>query len=124
MSDLQPTTSAQELGAGIPVEAFCCEHLRAFESVLAGKCSLQMLLSAIPLNIKATVSHERSDDVKHIGMQVLNFHVPALINGQLTYVHGQRWAGRLLTVCLLPSAQYLSAPLSSTMQPPNFSRSA
>ena len=49
--------------------------------------------------------------MKHIGTQVLNFRVPALVDRQITYLHGQQFLGQFVALCFVLDAQYLSPAL-------------
>jgi len=50
---------------------------------------------------------ERS--MKQNGMQVLNFHVPALVERELIYLRGTRFLGQLVALCFLPYAGLIAA---------------
>ena len=49
--------------------------------------------------------------MKRNGTYALNFHAPALVGRQLTYLHGQQFAGRYVALCFLPYAGVLSAEI-------------
>lgn len=47
--------------------------------------------------------------MKRNGMQVLDFHAPALVGRQLTYLSGKQFVGRLVALCFLPYTGYVAA---------------
>jgi alkyl hydroperoxide reductase subunit AhpC len=46
--------------------------------------------------------------MKRNGTYALDFHVPALVGKQLSYLHGRQLMGRLVALCFLPYAGLLS----------------
>ncbi|MEP6933942.1 MAG: redoxin domain-containing protein [Nitrospirota bacterium] len=46
--------------------------------------------------------------MKRDGIYALDFHGPALVGRQLTYLHGQQFVGRWVALCFLPYAGCLS----------------
>ena len=49
--------------------------------------------------------------MKRNGMQALDFHGPALVRGDLTYLHGARYVHKVVALCFLPSAGLVPAAL-------------
>jgi len=47
--------------------------------------------------------------MKRNGTQALDFHGPALVERHLTYLHGQQFMGRVVTLCFLSDNEGLSA---------------
>jgi peroxiredoxin len=52
---------------------------------------------------------QRSNAMKRNGMYALDFHGPALVGGDLTYLGGARYLNRVVALCFLPHAGLLSA---------------
>lgn len=74
---------------------------------------LRMVLPREP----AVSAEERSSEIckegrytmKHNGMHVLNFRVPALVERELCYLRGTQFLGRLVALCFLPYAGLIAA---------------
>ena len=49
--------------------------------------------------------------MKRNGMQALDFHGPALVRGDLTYLHGAHYVHKVVALCFLPSAGLVPAAL-------------
>lgn len=47
--------------------------------------------------------------MKRNGMYALDFHGPALVEGDLTYLQGTRYVNRVVALCFLPNTGLLSA---------------
>jgi alkyl hydroperoxide reductase subunit AhpC len=47
--------------------------------------------------------------MKRNGMYALNFHGPAMVEGNLTYLRGTQYVNRVVTLCFLPYVDLLSA---------------
>ena len=47
--------------------------------------------------------------MKRNGMFALDFHSPALVGGQITFLHGQQCVGQMVVLSFLPRARHLSA---------------
>jgi hypothetical protein len=52
---------------------------------------------------------QRSNAMKRNGMYALDFHGPALVGGELTYLGGARYFNRVVALCFLPYVGLLSA---------------
>jgi len=53
---------------------------------------------------------------------MLNFRAPALVGGQLTYLSGKQFAGRLLVMCFLPDQGIIAAAETLDQQADRFHR--
>ena len=49
--------------------------------------------------------------MKRQGMRALDFRAPALMGGELTYLRGTRYVNRVVALCFLPAARFVSAEM-------------
>lgn len=49
--------------------------------------------------------------MKRNGMHALDFHGPALVGGDLTYLHGTRYVNRVVALCFLPYPGHVPAEI-------------
>lgn len=49
--------------------------------------------------------------MKQNGMYALDFHGPALMGGDLTYLHARRYADRIVALCFLPDVSRVSVKM-------------
>jgi len=49
--------------------------------------------------------------MKQNGMYALDFHGPALMHGDLTYLHARRYADRIVALCFLPDVSRVSTKM-------------
>ncbi|MGH7216752.1 MAG: hypothetical protein ACREIG_05905 [Nitrospiraceae bacterium] len=47
--------------------------------------------------------------MKRNGMHALDFHGPALVGGEVTYLHGTRYVNRVVALCFVPYVSLLPA---------------